>query len=159
MKKYKIEIKWALLFVVMMLLWMILEKLAGLHDTHIDKHALFTNFIAIPAIVIFVFALLDKRKNFYNGNMNYKQGLFAGLIITVIVALLSPLVQYLTSTFITPHYFTNVINYSVQQGLLTRPEAENYFNLQNYMIQGSVGALIMGGITSAVVAIFTRTKR
>ena len=64
MKKIQIEIKWAIIFVIMTLIWMILEKVAGLHDEHIDKHPIFTNFIAIPAIAIYVFAILDKRKNF-----------------------------------------------------------------------------------------------
>lgn len=158
MKNFKIEIKWGLIFVAMMLLWMLIEKLTGLHDAHIDKHAIFTNFIAIPAIVIFIFALLDKRKNFYGGVMTYKQGFISGLIITVIVALFSPLVQYIISAIISPNYFMNVINYTVAQGHLTRPEAEAYFNMQNYMIQGFIGSLIMGAVTSAVVAIFTRTK-
>jgi|SRR5690606_1524838 len=119
MKSVKIEIKWALIFVAMMLLWMLIEKLSGLHDAHIDKHAIFTNFIAIPAIVIFVFALLDKRKNFYGGVMTYKQGFISGLIITVIVALFSPLVQYIISAIISPNYFMNVIHYTVAQGHLT----------------------------------------
>ncbi len=38
MKKISTEIKWALIFVAMSLLWMLLEKLSGLHSTHIDKH-------------------------------------------------------------------------------------------------------------------------
>jgi hypothetical protein len=113
MKKIKIEIKWAIIFVVMTLIWMVLEKLVGLHDEHIDKHPIYTNFIAIPAIAIYVFALLDKRKNFYKGAMTYKQGFITGLIITAIVTVLSPLTQYITSTIITPEYFPNMINYSV----------------------------------------------
>jgi hypothetical protein len=39
MKTLKIEIKWALIFVAMQLSWMLMEKLTGLHDTHIEKHA------------------------------------------------------------------------------------------------------------------------
>ena len=39
--------------------------------THIDKHVVYTNFYALPAILVYVFALLDKRKNFYNGKMTY----------------------------------------------------------------------------------------
>jgi hypothetical protein len=158
MKKIKIEIKWAIIFVVMTLIWMILEKLAGLHDEHIDKHPIYTNFIAIPAIAIYVFALLDKRKNFYKGEMTYKQGFITGLIITAIVTLLSPLTQYITSMIITPEYFPNMISYSVETGKLTQEAAEEYFNLKNYLLEVIIGTPIMGILTTAIVAIFTRKK-
>jgi len=36
--QYKTEIKWALWFTGMTLLWMVLEKLAGLHGRYIDYH-------------------------------------------------------------------------------------------------------------------------
>ncbi len=158
MKKYSIEIKWAIIFLVMGLLWMVIEKMAGLHSTQISKHAIFTNFIAIPAIIIYVLALLDKKKNYYNGSMSYKQGFISGLVITVIVTLLSPLTQYITSTLITPEYFPNIINYSVNSGKMTQAEAESFYNLKSYIIQGLIGAPIMGLITTAIVAIFTKSK-
>jgi hypothetical protein len=158
MKNIKIEIKWALIFVLMMLAWMVLEKSLGYHDEKIADHPTMTNFVAIPSIAIYVFALLDKRKNFYHGLMNYKQGFIAGLIITVIVAILSPLSQYIISEFITPDYFANVINYSVDQGRMTQLDAEAYFNLKSYMIQSAIGALVMGLLTSAIVAFVVKSK-
>ena len=159
MKNIKIEIKWAILFTLMMLAWMLFEKLAGLHDIHIDQHYIYTNFVMIPAIAFYVFALLDKRKNFYDGTMSYKQGFISGLIITIIVTIFSPLTQYITSTFITPDYFQNVIAYSVSKGEMTQLEAENYFNLNSYMVQVIIGTSIMGLITTAIVAIFTKRNR
>jgi hypothetical protein len=47
MSQYKIEIKWALIFFIVSLIWIFLEKLVGLHDAHIDKHPIYTNFFAI----------------------------------------------------------------------------------------------------------------
>lgn len=158
MSKYKIELKWAFIFIIMMLIWMVLEKLFGLHDVHIDKHAIYTNFVAIPAIIIYVFALLDKRKNFHKGIMTYKQGFVSGLIISLIVTIFSPLTQYITSTIITPDYFINIINYTVSEGKMTLPEAETYFNLKSYIVQVLFATPIMGIITTAIVAIFTRKK-
>lgn len=155
MKNITIEIKWALVFVVMSLAWMLLERLTGLHDAHIDKHAIYTNFIAIPAIAVYVFALLDKRKNFYQGKMTYRQGFISGMIITGIVTLLSPLTQYITTVAITPGYFPNAIQYAVAQGSMTQEEAESYFSLKNYIVQGLIGAPVMGLMTTAGVAFFT----
>lgn len=160
MKTIKIEIKWAIIFSVMGLLWMVLEKLCGLHGKYIDYHLYLTNLFAIPAIIVMVMALKDKKKNFYDGRMNYKQGLISGIILSVIIALLSPLTQWVTSFVITPEYFPNVIKRSVEIGYFkTTAEAEANFNYQNYAIQGAIGALAMGIVTTAIVMIFIRTKK
>ncbi|MBA6154693.1 DUF4199 domain-containing protein [Gelidibacter maritimus] len=159
MKTRAIEIKWAIIFSIVGLLWMLLEKLVGLHSTHIDKHMYLTNLFAIPAIIVLVLALKDKKQNFYKGQMSYKQGFVSGLILSVFIAVLSPLTQWITSTIITPEYFPNVIAYSVATGYhKSVAEAEAYFNLQNYIIQSTVGALLMGVITTAVIMVFLQTK-
>lgn len=160
MKNLKIEIKWAIIFSVIGLLWMLLEKLVGLHSTHIDKHMYLTNLFAIPAIIVMVLALKDKKKDFYAGQMNYKQGLISGTILSVFIALLSPLTQWITSTIITPEYFPNVSAYSVETGYYKSiEEAEAYFNLKNYIVQSTIGALLMGIITTAIAMIFIRSKK
>jgi hypothetical protein len=158
MKNFKTEIKWAFIFVGMTLVWMLMERIAGLHSTQIEMHPLFTNFIAIPAIAIYVFALIDKRKNFYRGSMTYFQGFISGLIITLIITISSPLTQIITSLFITPEFFQNAINYAVSSGKMEQAAAEKYFNLNSYIVQGLIGAPVMGIVTSALVAIFTRKK-
>jgi hypothetical protein len=158
MKKYKIELIWGILFILIGLLWMIFEKAMGWHDVHIDKHATYSLFIAPIAIAVYVFALLDKKKSFYGGRMTYLQGFVTGLIITAIVVLFSPLSQYITSTYITPDFFKNVIAYSVSAGQMDQQAAEAYFNLKNYMMQSVIGAAVMGLITSAVVALFVKSK-
>lgn len=156
MNKYKIELKWALIFTGVLLLWMVLERALGLHDEHIDKHPIFTNFFMIPAVVIYVLALRDKREQYYQGVMTYKQGFMTGLVITLILTLLAPLSQYITSTFITPQYFSNAIRYAVESGKMTQAAAEQYFNLKSYLLQVLIGTPVMGIITTAIVAFFTR---
>ncbi len=156
MNKYKLEIKWALYFTAMMLLWMVGERIAGLHDVNIAQHATYTNFVAIPAILVYVLALLDKRKKDLGGRMNYKQGFIAGLWITLFVTILSPVTQLITSLVISPDYFKNVIEFAVSEGTMTREEAEDYFNLGSYLKQTVMFTPVMGIITTAIVAIFTR---
>lgn len=158
MNNYRIELKWGLLFVGMMLLWMLGERLVGLHDTLIAQHPTWTNLVALPAILLYVLGLRDKRDNFYGGKMSWGRGFKAGLIITAVVAILSPLSQWITSTIITPDFFTNAINYGVQEGKTTQEEAEAFFNLQNYIIMGTISAVVMGVMTSAIVALFVRRK-
>jgi hypothetical protein len=158
MKQISVEIKWAVIFIIMQLLWMFMEKLTGLHSEHIDKHPVYTNLVAIPSILVYFFALTDKRKRYFGGLMNYKQGLLTGLIISVIVTLLVPLTLYITLYFITPDFFSNAINYSVTFGKSTQLEAEKYFSFSNYLIQSLVFTPVAGVLTSLLVAVFTRRK-
>lgn len=158
MNNYRIEIKWGLIFVVMMLLWMLGERLVGLHDALIAQHPTWTNLVAIPAVILYYLGLRDKRDNFYEGKMTWGQGFKAGLIITAIVAILSPVSQWLTANVITPDYFANAIAYSVESGNTSLEEAEAFFNYQSYVVMGLIGAIFMGVVTSAIVALFVRRK-
>lgn len=158
MKSRRIEIKWGIIFIFTTLAWMILEKVLGWHDEKIANHAVNTNFFAIPAILVYVLALLDKKKKFYRGHMNFREGVIAGLFMTAVVALLSPLNQYLISTVITPEYFPNVIEYVVNNGIMTQDAASSYFSLNNYLIQSVIGAVVMGTVTSLAVAFLIKSK-
>lgn len=158
MKNRITEIKWGIIFTVFMLLWMTMEKLLGFHGERLEQHAIITNFIAIPAIIIYVFALLDKRKRDFNGKMTYVQGLISGIIISLVVAVFTPLTQYLINTVISPDYFNNMIEYTVQNDLMTEAAAKEYFNLKSYIIQSTISAPIMGIITTAIVALFVKKR-
>ncbi len=158
MNKYKTELKWALIFMGVSLAWMVLERLTGLHSTHIDKHATYTNLFAPVAIAVYVFALRDKRATDLGGIMTYMEGLLSGVIISLFVGILSPFGQLITAYVISPHYFENAINHGVANGLTTLEEARAYFNLKNYIIQSTIFAPIMGVITSAITAFFLKTK-
>ena len=159
LKKFGIEIKWAFVFLGMTLAWMVLEKLSGLHGKYIDYHLYLTNLYAIPAVWVYVLALRDKKKRYYGGQMSFKQGFLCGVIITAIVTIFSPLSQWIISYVITPEYFPNVIKRSVELGYYkTTAEAEANFNFENYAKQSTMAALVMGLVTSAIVAFFARTK-
>ena len=158
MKKFKIEGKWVLIFFAATLLWMLAERLTGLHDKNIEYHHIVSNFFSVVAIFIYVFALLDKRKNYFGGKMTWLQGFVSGLVISLGVAILTPLGQYITSTLITPHFFDNMIAYAVENEKMTQAAAEAYFNLKSYIIQSTIFAPVAGIVTSAIVALFVRNK-
>jgi len=157
MKNFKTEIKWALIFSFTTLFWMYLEKTIGLHDKYIAKQAIYTNLIAIPYIVIFYLAIREKKQEYFKGNMTWQQGLVSGGIMSVLIAIVAPIVQYIVSKSITPHYFENVISYSVESGRMGLESAQAYFSLKSYMIQSVFGALAMGVVTSAIVSLFLKT--
>src|SRR5690606_272459 len=120
--------------------------------------ATYSMIFAPIAIALYVFALLDKKRTFYGGRMSYMQGFVAGLIITSLVVILNPLSQYITSTYITLHYYCNVIAYSNYTMAIEQQAAEQYFNLKSYIIQSTIFAAVMGLVTSAIVAIFLRSR-
>ncbi|WP_236971507.1 DUF4199 domain-containing protein [Membranihabitans marinus] len=158
MKKNTIEWKWALIFLLTTLLWMGLEKWMGWHDENIAKHAIYTNLFGILAIIIYFCALIDKRQNFYNGYMTWKQGFVTGLLISVIVAVFTPVTQLIVHKIISPSYFENAIQYAVDNNRLSLESAKSYFSLKTYIMQSIVGALGMGIITSALVALIVQRK-
>ncbi len=158
MRKYRIEIKWAIIFSVVMILWMLGEKFLGLHDEYIADHSFYTSFFAIVAIGIYLLSLYDKRKNYHNGFMSWQEGFKSGAILTAGIVILSPFVQLLIIQVITPDYFRNITEYSIEAGEMDREEAELYFSLKNYIMQSMVWAAITGLITAAIVALILRRK-
>lgn len=159
MKNLKIELKWALIFMVTLLAWMLLERIAGLHDRYIEQQQYLTMLFIVPAVYVYFEALRDKKRVTYGGQMTYWQGFKSGVIISVIIAACSPLTQWLVSYVVTPSYFANVIDYSVKTGYYkTVEEAQAYFNYRNYAIQSVVWALAMGVATTAVVAALVSRK-
>jgi membrane glycosyltransferase len=158
MKKIYIELKWAVIFTITILCWMLLERTLGWHEEQIANHQWLTLLFAPFSILMYLLEMREKRRRVYGGKMTWIQGFITGVILSVFIALLSPLAQYITHNFITPKYFNNVIEYSVTNDLMTRTKANEFFNINNYILQSAFGALGLGIATAAVVAIFVRKK-
>ena len=153
----KTEIKWGVIFSVMTILWIALEKLTGLHDQRIQWHPYLTNLIAIPAIWIYVLAIREKRQQL-GGQISFKQILVFGLLVSVVVAALSPLAQWICFTFITPNFFQNAIQAGVAQGQKLG-DLQAFFNASSYRVQGVVGALMIGLLTTLILGAIMRSKK
>jgi hypothetical protein len=147
----KTEIKWGVIFSLMGLVWVTLEYLVGLHGRFIAWHPILTNLVAIPSVIIMVLAILEKRR-VLGGTISFKQAFLCGLGVSLIVAALSPLTQFIFHRLINPGFFENAIRYGVEQGQTTLAEAQAFFNLQSYMVQSVIAAIIIGSVTSLVIA-------
>ncbi|PKA82157.1 uncharacterized protein DUF4199 [Ulvibacter sp. MAR_2010_11] len=158
MKKITIELKWAIIVTALTLCWMLLEKTLGWHDEDIADHFWLTLFFLPFLVLMYVLALREKRRRYYHKKISWKQAFLSGVVMSIFVALLSPLGQYITHNYITPEYFNNVIDYSVTNNNMTIKKANDYFNINNYMMQAAIGSLVGGIVISAVVAIFLRRK-
>lgn len=158
MKGYKIEIKWAIIFEIVILVWMIIEKMLGYHSDKIAQHEVFSNFFMIPAILTYFLALREKKMVDYGGRITYGQAFMAGIVITAIVTVLAPLSQYITTNYISPEYFPNMINYVVSTNQLNQEQADAYFNLKNYIIQSIFATPLMGMMTTGILSFIVKSK-
>lgn len=156
MEKFKTEIKWGILFTIVSILWMIVEKSLGWHNSKIDQHSYLTLLFAIPAFIIYFFALKEKKEKDYQGKLSWMQGAIAGLIIGIVVACLSPIAQYITFHLISPDYFSNAISNAVESKKMTAEAAAKFFNFKSYLWQSVVSAPIMGILSGAIVSLFLR---
>lgn len=152
MKTYQLEIKWGVIFTIALILWALLERLVGLHSTYIALHPTLTMLFAIVAIAIYVVALRSIRAT--RPEFTYKHAFISGGIITLVVTVLSPLTQWFIHHIVTPDFFTNAKIYAIDAGIYTPAEANAYFNFNNYLWQSALGALVMGVLTTSIVAIF-----
>ncbi|NBP64890.1 MAG: DUF4199 domain-containing protein [Bacteroidetes bacterium] len=126
---YYHEIKFGLFFSAMNVIWMFGEKLAGLHDV-----------------------------TELGGEMNFKQGFMSGLGITIIVTALTPIIQFIIHTVITPDYFTNVRAFVIKQGM--NPEVANtHFTLNSFIMLSVFTGFMYGIITTIFTTIMVRYVR
>jgi hypothetical protein len=154
---YYHEIKFALLFSALNIVWMLGEKLAGLHDVRIADHAYYTNYFAIPSILLYAVAMYQKQ-TLLGGEMNFKQGFMSGLGITMIVTALTPAIQFIIHTIITPEYFINVRAFAIKQGM--KPEvADTHFTLNSYILLSVFSGFVYGIITTIFTTIMVRYIR
>lgn len=158
-KKIKIALKWAIIFTIMSLAWMLLEKTLGWHDEAIADHQWLTLFFLPFAIIMYLLEMREIRRRVYQKVITWKQCFLSGLLMALFVALLSPLAQYITHNYITPEYFETVKNYSVTNDLMKIEEANEYFSITNYIWQASIGAFIVGAVTSAILALFLKSNK
>ncbi|EDM44839.1 hypothetical protein SCB49_01924 [unidentified eubacterium SCB49] len=155
--KIRLALKWAIIFTIMSLAWMLLEKTLGWHDEGIADHKWLTLFFLPFSLIMYWLAMREIRRRVYQKEITWGQSFVSGLILTVFIVLLSPIAQFITHNYITPEYFETVINYSVTNDLMKIEEANNYFNINNYRWQAAIGAFVGGTITAAILALFLRT--
>lgn len=152
--KYKVELKWAFIFSLLSLLWILGEKVVGLHDPNrfLPLQPYVTMFILIPNLLLFYWAIREKRETTNSSNFRFQDRFKSGIIMTGFITILTPLVQYIISTAITPEYFENVILYVVEKNIMSLEEAEQQFNLENHMIKSTLFSALFGIVASAIMA-------
>lgn len=158
-KAKKIELKWAIIYSAMFLLWVTMEKTAGLHGAKLSQHQLVNSLILIPSFIMYAIALVDKKRSYYSGIITFKQSFKSGLLLSLFIVLLSPVYQYISFYIISPSYFKNMITYTVGKGVLTQVQAAEQFTFKAYLLAGAIAGMITGIIFSIIISFFIKTKK
>ncbi len=150
-----VELKWGLIIVVAGFLWVLLEWAVGLHGPLIAYHPIVTMLWIPLAIVLLVLGLRDKKRR--QGSLSYVQGLLSTALIALVIALLSPVTQWLYLGVINPGFFETMIDAAVARGT-ARSEAVAYFNLGNYLLMATVSGVVGTLVSGAIAMIFLRSR-
>ena len=153
----KIEFRYAILTSLCTLLWLILEYTVGLHDTYIAWHPYVTMLAIIIPIITYRLALIEKLEE--KGKLSFKDAFISGLIMTIFATVLAIPIQLIFHKVINPDFFANMINYAVTHGKETLEQAAQYFNLKTYLIESTLGTLLIGIIISLILAFRMRTVK
>jgi hypothetical protein len=158
MNKFAIEFKWAIRYTIAYLLCVIIEKYSGLYTTHISSYFTYSMLFYVVAFFIFYLAIHDKKKNYFNTIMSWKQGCATGVIMSGIIAVLLIPCLVIAYKGIAPEFFPNMIQHKISSGKVSLQNAENYFNLKNYCYQGIGFTLSLGILFSATASQLLKSK-
>ncbi|SIO37671.1 DUF4199 domain-containing protein [Chitinophaga niabensis] len=159
MKNYQTELKWAGIFFLMYLVWMLMEHLCGLHGRHIQYQQLVSTFILLPSLLIYLLALREKKRKVFQGKITFMQAFKSGMLLTLFIVILSPVNQLLTQGLISPEYFENMQEYAVSTQQMSAQEAASRLNIGAFIVQSIIGGLVTGAVFSALVSLLIRSRK
>lgn len=161
----RIEIRFAVLISLLMLLWLMLEYIAGLHDRFIQYHPAIT-LLALTIPVGCSYLAIKEKAIQLGGTITFKQAFITGFFIAVFAAVLSVPTQFMFHKLVNPDFFQTMIDYSSARAaslhmnvLKAKEEATMYFNLPSYIVQCFFSTLFFGVIISLVMAWRMRTVK
>lgn len=153
MNKYSVEIKWSLIYGVIYLLWMMLEKTLGFHSVKVLQEPLF-NLLFIPiSFIIYLLALREKKKVVFKNEIEWKEGFASGIVLSFLTTVISTTVVYLTFSFISPTFFETAIDMSKNKEV-----AEFNFNLPVFVKNNIFDKLSFGVVFTAIISYIIKSK-
>jgi len=164
MSNLRIETRYAVLISLLMLLWLAVEFMIGLHDSYIQYHPYVTLLAIFIPIICSRMAIMEKTE-MLNGKISFKQAFTTGFLIAFFAAVLAIPSQVIFHKLINPDFFDSMIAYAGKraEGLnMDRAkaveEAKMYFNLTSYIIQSGLGTLVIGTLISLFMAWRMKTE-
>jgi hypothetical protein len=158
MKKFEIELKWASAFTAISIAWVYFEKYLGYHDTNVSSQPIFSFWLMVPQALIYIVAIRQKRERYYGGEITWQKAFISGVVLSAIIAGLSPAAVYLMTEFISPEFMSNIVEVRAEQGL-PREGLEQIYNLNTMLRDAIFNNLATGVFFSAIIALFLKNKK
>jgi len=159
MKKFAQEIKWGFLLTLALVASAIIEKELGLYQHPDFAYYIFSILCFAPVgLVFYILFYREKRTVYFGGGMTWKQGFFAGIMMTAIVALLVPIQKNIIHGIIAPELLENMVAEMSASGKRSPEEAREIMNLKSTIYNGIQLVLSSGVVVSAALSMIFRTK-
>lgn len=158
MKKFEIELKWATAFTAISIAWVYFEKYLGYHDEFVSSQAIFSFWLLIPQALIYVVAIREKREKYYNGEITWQKAFISGVVLSAVIAGLSPAAIYLMTEVISPEFLSNIVEVRAEQGV-PREGLVQIYNLNSMISQAIFNNLGTGVFFAAVIGLIFKNKK
>lgn len=156
---WKIEFKWALIFSILSIMWMVLEKILGLHNEYLLYQPYFTSLSLIPLCVIFVLALKERNVKDFEGEVSFRNAFISLFKLSFLITILSPIFYFFIFKYITPNYVKNLIFLSVEKGSYSSSvEAKASINTQMLLVINALKTFGFGLGLSFLISFFVSKK-
>lgn len=161
---FKIALKYGILIVLFTFIWICLEYWIGIHTDYIDYHPLATLLSLVVPLILLYYAMRE-AKRYDAGEFSYGDAFKVGLYVTLVVAVLNPLGQWLFQQMVFPGYLEAMQAHTearqLAQGIdveVARQVSTEEYALDSFLLRAVLGSLAAGLIMSAILAIFVRDK-
>ncbi|AWA30819.1 hypothetical protein HYN48_12425 [Flavobacterium magnum] len=158
MKKFAIEIKWAIRYIFVYIAWVFLEKYTGAYDTHIENYIWYSFGFYILAFLIYLMAVKEKKTAYFGNSMDWKQGSISGIYMTLFIAILMPFAQIVIQKSIAPEFFPNMIRRAMASKNANPQAIRDYFSFPDYITQTVFMTLSIGMLYATAASRVVRNK-
>jgi len=149
----KNEFKWAAIMSLVLLIWLVALKYMGFQEGEkIGDYQLIASVYFIPLFGLYYLTVKERKESRRNrGYITRRDAFLTGLITTMFLMVLTPIINVIFNIFINPEFIPNMVSYSAAHGMPVQ-EAENTFTISSSAFNSIMMSMLSGGVYSAIVA-------
>lgn len=149
-------IRYGVLFALVIFLWAVVETLVGLHGRYIRYHEYLSYFFAVPAVYMMYWGI---RSGGHAGPMSFRNAFAKGLGITLVAALLCPLVWYAFCVAVNPAFLDAMVRNAVEHEGMAEASALKRFSLVNHLVVSTIAVAVINVVIALVIATIVAQRK